>query len=375
MNNKLIILVKGNINKFLLKCNINILNIKYISYKEIIITINYTDYNKLLKIYGFKYKILNKKGLIKYKELYYKYKYLIYSFLFGLILLIVLSNIIFDINIICDNKELKSIIKKELSNNNIDKFKFKKSYKNNELIKNNIINKYKDKIEWLEIKNNGVKVEVNVLERKINNNTISDEINNIVAGKSGFIKKIIIEDGVKVIDENNYVNKGDIVISSDIYLNDELKTRVNAKGKIYAEVWYKVNVDYPLNRKVKVYKNKHKKILYFKIGNKYLELFKYKYYDRKNIISINDKLTNISFGIEEIYEYEIINKKYKIEEAKGLSIKKAKSEIEKRLTDEEYIIEEKTLDFNSNSGKINIEVFFSVYEEISKKERVREIIW
>lgn len=375
MNNKLIILVKGNINKFLLKCNINILNIKYISYKEIIITINYKDYNKLLKIYGFKYKILNKKGLIKYKELYYIYKYLIYSFLFGLILLIFLSNIIFDINIICDNKELKSIIKKELSDNNIDKFKFKKSYKNNELIKNNIINKYKDKIEWLEIKNNGVKVEVNVLERKINNNKISDEINNIVAGKSGFIKKIIIEDGVKVIDENNYVNKGDIIISSDIYLNDEIKTRVNAKGKIYAEVWYKVNVEYPLNRKVKVYKNKHKKILYFKIGNKYLELFKYKYYDRKNIISINDKLTNISFGIEEIYEYEIINKKYKIEEAKGLSIKKAKSEIEKRLTDEEYIIEEKTLDFNSNSGKINIEVFFSVYEEISKKERVREIIW
>ena len=337
MNNKLIILVKGNINKFLLKCNINILNIKYISYKEIIITINYTDYNKLLKIYGFKYKILNKKGLI--------------------------------------NKELKSIIKKELSNNNIDRFKFKKNYKNNELIKNNIINKYKDKIEWLEIKNNGVRVEVNVLERKINNNTLSDEINNIVAGKSGFIKKIIIEDGVKVIDENNYVNKGDIVISSDIYLDDELKTRVNAKGKIYAEVWYKVNVEYPLNRKVKVYKNKHKKILYFKIGNKYLEFFKYKYFDRKNIISINDKLTNISFGIEEIYEYEIINKKYKIEEAKGLSIKKAKSEIEKRLTDEEYIIEEKTLDFNSNSGKINIEVFFSVYEEISKKERVREIIW
>lgn len=375
MNNKLIILVKGNINKFLLKCNINILNIKYISYKEIIITINYTDYNKLLKIYGFKYKILNKKGLIKYKELYYKYKYFIYSFIFGLILLIFLSNIIFDINIICDNKELKSIIKKELSNNNIDRFKFKKSYKKNEIIKNNIINKYKDKIEWLEIKNNGVRVEVNVLERKINNNKISDEINNIVAGKSGFIKKIIIEDGVKVIDENNYVNKGDIVISSDIYLNDELKTRVNAKGKIYAEVWYKVNVEYPLNRKVKVYKNKHKKILYFKIGNKYLELFKYKHYDRKNIISINDKLTNIAFGIEEIYEYEIINKKYKIEEAKGLSIKKAKSEIEKRLTDEEYIIEEKTLDFNSNSGKINIEVFFSVYEEISKKERVREIIW
>lgn len=375
MNNKLIILVKGNINKFLLKSNINILNIKYISYKEIIITIDYKDYNKLLKIYGFKYTVLNKKGLIKYKELLFKYKYLVYSFIFGLILLIFLSNIIFDINIICDNKELKSIIKKELSNYEIDRFKFKKSYRKNEIIKNKIINKYKDKIEWLEIKNNGVRIEVNVLERKINRSKTDDEINNIIAGKSGFIKKIIVEDGVKVLDEDNYVNKGDIIISSDIYLNDELKNRVNAKGKVYAEVWYKVNVEYPLNRKVKEYKDKHKKILYFKIGNKYLELFKYKNYNRRNIISINDKLTNISFGIEEINEYKIVNKKYKIEEAKGLSIKKAKTEIEKRLTDDEYIIEEKTLDFDSNSGKINIEVFFSVYEEISKKERVREIIW
>jgi len=372
LNNKLIISVKGNINKFLLKCNINLLKVRYISNEEIIITINESDYKKLLKIYGFKYHIKNKKGFIKIKELIYIYKYFIYSFIIGFVLLIFLSNIIFDINVICDNKKLKELIEKELINYDIEKFKLKKSYKKNEIIKKEIIKKYKDKIEWLEIKNNGVKIEVNVLERKIKKEKNNNEIYNIIAKKSGFIKKVVVEDGIKIIEENNYVSKGDIIISSDIYLNEELKERKNAKGKVYAEVWYKVKVEYPLNTLEKEYTNKDKNIIYFKINNNYYELFRYRNFDRKNLIIINDKLTNISFGLENIKEYKYISKKYDINTAKKLAINKAKEEINKRLGKDEYIIDEKTLNFSEKNSKIYIDIFFSVYEEISKEERVRE---
>lgn len=371
-NDKLVISVKGNINKFLLKCNVNLLKIKYISNKEINITIYEKDYNKLLKIYGFKYKIINKRGLIKLKELYKVYNIFIYSCLFGFIMLIFLSNIIFKVEIICDNEELKNIINKELINNNITKYKVKRNYKSNEVIKDKILNKYKDKIEWLEIKNVGVNVVVNVLERKINKDKENITYNNIVASKSGFIKKIIVEDGVKVIDENNYVNKGDIIISSDIFLNEELKNRVDSNGKVYAEVWYKVKVDYPLNYIEKRYTNKTRIIPFIKINNKYYELFKYKNYDRKKLLSSSDKLTNISFGLEKIRKIDIINKKYNNKEAKKLAINKGKEELNKKLSKDEYIIDEKTLKFNTNGSKISIDIFFSVYEEISKKERVRE---
>ena len=372
LNNKLIISVKGNINKFLLKCNINLLKVRYISNTEILITINESDYKKLLKIYGFKYHIKNKKGFIKIKELIYIYKYFIYSFIIGFVLLIFLSNIIFDINVICDNKKIKELIEKELINYDIERFKFKKSYKKNEIIKNEIIKKYKNKIEWLEIKNNGVKIVVNVLERKIKNEKNNNEIYNIIAKKSGFIKKVVVEDGIKIIEENNYVSKGDIIISSDIYLNEELKERKNAKGKVYAEVWYKVKVEYPLNTLEKEYTNKDRNIIYFKINNNYYELFKYRFFDRKNLIIIDDKLTNISFGLENIKEYKYISKKYDINTAKKLAINKAKEEINKRLGKDEYIIDEKTLNFSEKNSKIYIDIFFSVYEEISKEERVRE---
>ena len=93
MNNYLYLRIEGrNINRFLLKCNknnINILFIRHISYRSIIILINDKDYKKILKIRGLnKIKIINKKGPNKYKELINKYKVFIISFIIGIFILI-----------------------------------------------------------------------------------------------------------------------------------------------------------------------------------------------------------------------------------------------------------------------------------------------
>ena len=69
MNSYLYLKIDGlNINRFLLKCNkknINIIKIKYISYKSIIIFIREKDYEKINKIKGiYKIKVINKKSTI-----------------------------------------------------------------------------------------------------------------------------------------------------------------------------------------------------------------------------------------------------------------------------------------------------------------------
>ena len=372
MNNYYIINVKGNINKFLLKCNITLLNIKYISNTEINIKILKKDYKKLLKIFGFKYKIINKYGFDKIKDILKMYNSFFISFILGIILLIVLSNIIFDININSNNEELNSIIRKELINYDIDKYKFKKNYKEITRIKELLKSKYKDKIEWIEINNIGTKVDVNIIERKINSNNDDIKIYSIVAKKNGFVKKIDVINGIKVIDENNYVNKGDLIISSDIYLNDELKGKISANGKVFASVWYKVICEYPLNYEEKIYTNKKRKTIFIKIGNKYFDLFGYKNYERKELFSIKDNLTNISIGFEEIEKIIIKNKKYSKEEVLNKAKEKSRLEIKNKLSKEEYIINQKTLNFNTNGSKIILEMFFSVYEEISEKRVIEE---
>ena len=358
--NKLLIEISGNINKFILKCNskqINLLKVKYISYNKIIITIYESDLDKINKL-NFDIKVINRFGLIKFKYIFKKYNIQLISFFAGIFLLIFLSNVIFKIDIECDNNNLKDKIKKELINYDIDIYKFKKNYKFYDKVKNNILYKYNKNIEWLEIKNNGVLVKVYVIEKKIKNNIKSNSKYEIIAKKNGVIKDVIVNKGELVVERENYVKKGDILISGNIYLNDELKDTVSASGKVYASVWYKVRCEYPLNYEEKKLISKKNR---FYIG---FENIKFK---------INDKLTKLNIGIKSIYKYNYINNKYSINKAKSLAIKESRKQIELKLGKDEHIISQKTLNFDIKGSKIIVDTFFSVYEEIGEKRIIKEM--
>ena len=375
MNSYYIVSIKGkNINNFLHKCNqnnINILRIKNISNKEILITINTYDINKLFKIKSiYKIKIMNSKGALKLKEILNRNLILIIFFFLGIIFLSVLSNTIFNVQIIGDNKELNEKIEKILNQNGIRNYQFKKSYKELNEIKNNIMEEFKDEIEWIEITNIGTKVEVKIVERKLPVKNTSKEYTNIVAGKSGVIRKIYAEEGEKQVLLNTYVNKGDIIISGEITKEEDVKKYVHAKGKVYAEVWYNVTIEFPLKYKEKIYTKNKCKRLYMKLSDKYISLSKYKTFERKKLHSLKNKRVPFEIGIEEEREVKIINDKYSINEAKIKAIEKAKEKVLQTLDNNEYIISEKPLNFKEKNSKIVLEMFFSCFEEISKEQKL-----
>ncbi|MBO6145603.1 MAG: sporulation protein YqfD [Bacilli bacterium] len=375
MNSYYIVSIKGkNINNFLHKCNqnnINILRIKNISNKEILITINTYDINKLFKIKSiYKIKIMNSKGALKLKEILNRNLILIIFFFLGIIFLSVLSNTIFNVQIIGDNKELNKKIEKILNQNGIRNYQFKKSYKELNEIKNNIMEEFKNEIEWIEITNIGTKVEVKIVERKLPVKNTSKEYTNIIAGKSGVVRKIYAEEGEKQVLLNTYVNKGDIIISGEITKEEDVKKYVHAKGKVYAEVWYNVTIEFPLKYKEKIYTKNKCKRLYMKLSDKYISLSKYKTFERKKLHSLNNKRIPFEIGIEEEREVKIINDKYSINEAKIKAIEKAKEKVLQTLDNNEYIISEKPLNFKEKNSKIVLEMFFSCFEEISKEQKL-----
>lgn len=375
MNSYYIIKVDGkNIPKFISKCeknNISILKLEQISYKEVLIKINAKDYDNLLKIKTiYKFTIINSSGVLKFKEILNNNKYFIIMFIFGFLFLIYLSNTIFKVDIISFNNELNKVIRKDLESYGIKKYSLKKSYNEKEKIKSELLEKYNDTIEWIEITDIGTTYEVKIVERKKPGNEINTEYTNIVAAKSGVIKKIYAEDGMKVVDTNTYVNKGEVVISGAIKKDEDVKTFVTAKGKVYAEVWYNVNVEFPLKYVEKKYTSNKKKSPYIKIGDKYISKKRFKTFDRKSIISIKNKLVPFEIGIEEEREVIIINDKYSIEEAKEKAILSAKNKILQSLDEDEYITSQKTLNFYAKDSKIILDIFFSCYEEIGKEEKI-----
>lgn len=375
MNSYLLIKVEGkNISKFLTRChdhNIDILKSDIISYKEMIIKIRNTDYEKLVKIKSvYKITIISSTGFIKFKELLNKNKYFIIISILGILFLIYLCNIIFTVSIISSNSALNKKVQKDLESYGIKKYSLKKSYDEVNKIKEKLLEKYNDEIEWMEITDIGTKYEIKIVERKKPEKEEEKEYTNIVASKSGVIKKIYAEDGMKVVEENTYVNKGEIVISGAITKDDEVKSFVTAKGKVYAEVWYNVNIEFPLKYTEKKYTSNIKKIPYIKLGSKYITLGGYKNFDRKSIISLKNRLIPFEIGIESQREVKIINDKYTALEAKNKAILKAKEKILQSLDDGEFITSQKTLNFYAKDSKIVLDIFFSCYEEIGKEEKI-----
>ena len=361
--------------KKLYKLNIEILNLYKKSYNEIIFEINEKDIPKIKKLTLFnRIEIKGYNGIKNRINIIEKNKVLFFSIIFGIIFLNFLSNIVFDININHTSNDVKTYMIDELKKYGIKRLSIKKSFDELNEIKEKILNENKDKLEWIEIVEDGTKYIVNVEERKINNYVSDYKYQNIVANNDATIVKILAENGEVVKKINEQVKKGDTIISGEIYLNDKLMGKVKANGTIYGEVWYNLTIEYPI---IDAYKEETGNIseyysinfLNFKFDLLKKESYKNSYINQNYILKNNIFPIGLSFNKE--YELNIYSGIYTEGEAVINAKKYAKDKMLKMLDEDEYIIDDKVLKYSLNSNTIYMDVFFKVYKNITA---VKEII-
>jgi len=380
LRNKVKIKVTGkNIERFvkrLYKNNIEILSLKYIDRKTITLTIYFEEYDKVMKLKSI-YKInkIGYKGIIKIKRNLYKNRFIIASLILGYFVVLFLSNIIFEVQVVHSSLDIRTLVTKELNKYNIKKYSFKKSFNKLSEISNKILEDNKDKIEWIAIENIGTYVQVKVEERKLNSKVEEYPMQNIVASKSGIIKKVTAKNGVIVKNINDYVTKDDIVISGKIMdtYGDEVLDKVSAIGSVYAEVWYTVDLEYPLVYTKDTKTNNKKDVYEIEILNNKFQLFSLDDYEHSitsSKIIISSPL--LPFRLLKTHKQEIIKEDnvYLPEEALIKSMEVAREKIKSKLDKDEYIIKEKKLSFYQKDSKIVVEMFFSVYENIGKPSEI-----
>ena len=374
---KVLLNVNGkNINRFIKKLRsnkIDILSLKYKNSNEANIIILKKDYEKILKIKSI-YEIteLDVFGLIKIKRKIMLLRHVIIVLLFAFCLFMLLTNMIFNIEVIHSNKSIRLLIINELKNNGIKKYSFKKNYNEINKIKEKILNKYQDKIEWLEIENSGTKYIVRVVERNIKNDINNNIPRNIIAKKSGVIRKVVAKNGDIVKDMNDFVNKGDLIINGELIFNNKVTGKVRSEGSVYAEVWYTVKCNYPIAYYNEILTGKKKTVYGFKFLNHYFEFSfnKFKYKNVKEQVILKHSLIPFKLVKQEQDEIKLVNQvltyEQAINKAKGESVKKIKS----RLKNDEYIIKSKYLKSSVNESTIEVEMFFSVYEDITDYQEI-----
>ena len=323
-----------NVNNYLKRLianKIDLIDLKYNSHNEAVVTIKYSDYLKLKTVRSsYDVKVTNTYGKLRIRNKMKRSYILLSSIILGIALIILLSNIIFSIEVIHTNKSVIELVSNELNKNGLKKYTFKKKYKDIKKIEDKILNDNKDKLEWISIDIIGTKYVVRIEERKIKNENNDNIYQDIVASKSGVIKKIIALSGEKKYEIDNFVSKGDTIIKGSITKPNNEVILTHASGLVYAEVWYQISVEYPYQYKEEILTGNKKNIYYLKFINKRLELFnfkKYKNFQKEPKILLYNNILPISLVKEKQYEVNIIDEIYTTEEVINKAITLAESRL------------------------------------------------
>lgn len=370
-----------NIERFirrLTKNHISLLQIKKIDEKCMNILIYSKDLDKIEDIKTiYEVTVVKKHGLLKIRELIKKNRTLLLFLALGYIMLLLLSNTIFSVEVIHTDKALRELLLQEFSSHGITKYHIKKSYKELNKIKNEILNTHKDRIEWLEIEAVGTKYIIRVEERILNQNSSDSSYQDIVAKKSAIIMEINAKSGQIVKNKLDYVKAGDTIISGYITLNENVKDTVRAEGRVYGEVWYKVSVEYPLHYEEYIETKNKKTVLSFHFLNHTYELFNFKPFKEKKTESktlLESNLLPFSFSLDKQKEVYSIKEDYTTKEAIEKAKEKIREKIESGLSPNEHIIEIKQLKVEENNSTIILDAFVTVYEDITDTKQIEEYV-
>ena len=379
MNDKNIIWVKiATKSYYNLLIKLNDLNVtiydnkKYLDY--ILLKINYGDYQKIKKyLISYKTEIVDITGIPKIKKLIKKYIFFIMGSIIGIILLLIVNNLIYKIDIKTNNSNIHSLLKKELAKYNLKALHFKKNHLEIEKIVNDIKNNNKDLIEWLEIRYDGLKMIVNVVEKTKENNQVEYKYCDVLAKTDAKIDSIITYRGIPLKSINDYVKKDEVLISGDIIHNEEVKNMVCASGIIYGEVWYKIKVSIPLEEEVIKYTGKNRYNISIKNNNKKYLIFKSRLLEKEEEEINIYKLNNFEINLVKEKEYIKINNKLTEEEAYNKGLNAGLEKIQLKLNKNEEILLQKVLKKEVNNSTIYLEIFVVTKESIGYTKNKEEL--
>ena len=278
------------------------------------------------------------------------------------------SNVIVKVNVIHSNKEIRDLVSKSLDEEGIHIWSLKKDYNTLQSIKEKIVNTYKNRLEWLEIESIGMTYVVRIEERIINRFSNEEKFCHIVASKSGVIDSITSTKGEILVHEGQYVSEGDILITGSIAFNEEVKNNVCANGNAYAEVWYQTHVSLPIEYITKMRTGK-------KRWNFSLETDTGKYKILRSRLSTYETESKVFFRFFNftIYldtEYETLESKnyYTLDSGTNKALELADEKIQTKFLENEKINTRKVLKNSINDSTIDVDIFYSVIENISKLE-------
>ena len=389
-SNKLLQYIEGYVNivvegyyieRFINICSnkqIDLWNLKRIDSITINASIKISEFKKLKQICKktkCKVKIKNKKGLPFIVRKYKKRKVFIGFLLLIIIVIISLSNFVWNIEVegttSINPQEIINIAKEE----GLDIGKLKGSIDTKKII--NQIRLKRDDVAWAGIEIKGTNVKIKIAEADKKPEIIDEsEFCNIVADKDGIISKVSARNGTPLVKQGDVVKKGDIIIAGWLEGKYTDKQYVHSQGEVTAKVYYTSTQNVELKEVQKIETGNIDKSYAIKVNNFQINLPKtlpkFQKYDtietNKKLKLFSDFYLPIEIVEKEYKEYEETTIIHSIEEAKQIGIDRAAEQLQENLKDKK--ITNKEVKVKSEPNSVEAEVIYEVEEKIGIEEKI-----
>ncbi len=147
------------------------------------------------------------------------------------------TSVIYDVRVVGLNPTLNIEIEEYLKDYHIDRMKYKKSFENLNDILLYVKDRFKDKIEYLNLYQRGgvFFVEYTSLKKQI---IKEEKYKNLYAASDGLIAFIDADSGVVKVKVNDYVKKGDLLVENYVLSTSEQMSIIPVQAKIYAYTFH-----------------------------------------------------------------------------------------------------------------------------------------
>jgi similar to stage IV sporulation protein len=321
-------------------------------------------------------------------------KEFVLSLVMSILMILFMSNIIWKVEVTGELPiELEEKISKQLNEYGVHPGAWLFTIESPGVIQQKLTNDIPELL-WVGVRQKGTTYQLEGVEKIVISEEKVEGPRNLIASKKGVIKRMYVSKGLPKVEVNDYVKPGQVLVSGilnevqDTQENDDKENKkekkksvlVPAEGEIIASTWYEVDVTIPLKQNYELLTGQQEKKYYLGIKDFKFPIwgFKSPEYDAIHHDSLETPIKFMKWNLPlKIIETTLSEKEFHEidrtkEQAVQAGIKQAKEELQLQLGSEATIVSEKVLHETIENGKVKLELYITVEENIVEAQPITQ---
>ncbi|WP_017728390.1 sporulation protein YqfD [Halalkalibacterium ligniniphilum] len=365
--------------RFLNRCidnNVSIWTIKRVGEDRIICYMDLEDAKRirpLLRITSCKVTFTERRGLPFLLQKMLQQIGFVGGMMLCIALILILSNIVWKIEINGASPEVEHELRQVVSEMGVKRGAFHFSLPSVEEIQRDVTERIRD-ATWVGVRQNGTTYQFEVVQQLLPEEAEQVSPRHLVAKRKAIIHDVFVEHGQALVKPNDYVQKGDMLVSG--FIGREGKTElVPAVATVLGEIWYLSDVTIPLKSTFSTLTGNSvvtHKLSFFGFDVPVWGLGKHDFVDFRELEETKDIhlfrwTLPIQYKNKKIAEASTFEREYSKEQAKEKAMEVAKNELLKRIPEDAVVRGEKVLHQSVENGKVKLKIHYQVIEDITSE--------